>query len=143
VSPLSKIFLVLALPLIFATASCSGQHSCFGDPFSCKPYPPASNKVTPEENLRFAKFKSTVIDTYCLRCHNPQKAKKGVDLSSLDSILSRDGLVVPGDPINSDLYFVVLDNSMPPRTTLDESVKEKIRLWILGLKVIEESKVNR
>src|SRR5262245_28444869 len=61
-----------------------------------------------------------LLKKHCVECHNPDKAKSALDLTSLQSILrggDRGASVIPGRPDDSNLYkFLSADSDphMPP-----------------------------
>src|SRR5438876_7857167 len=61
-----------------------------------------------------------LLKEHCAECHNPTKAKSGLDLSSLQTILrggDRGAAVIPGRPSESHLYTFLnsdADPHMPP-----------------------------
>ena len=57
-----------------------------------------------------------LFDQSCNSCHNPDKAKGGLDLSSMPGLLaggSSGDVVVPGDGANSYLYKLVAHLEKP------------------------------
>ena len=85
----------------------------------------------------------------CAECHNPTKAKSGLDLSSLQTILrggERGAAVIPGHPDESNLYKFLSSESdphMPPgkRKPLGDEEIGLIRQWIQRLPVADPSKI--
>src|ERR1700712_4540760 len=94
----------------------------------------------------FAADKVTYVDhvlpifrNICLNCHNPDKKKAGLDLTTYQGSLagSDSGAVInPGDPDGSLLYKVVMhteEPSMPPkRDKLPDKELAAIKAWIAG-----------
>lgn len=84
-----------------------------------------------------------LLKEHCTECHNPTKAKSGLDLSSLQAILrggERGAAVVAGRPEESNLYKFLsaeADVHMPPgkREKLSEEEIGLIRTWIQKMKV--------
>ena len=82
-----------------------------------------------------------LFDQSCSSCHNPDKAKGGLDLSSMSALLaggSSGDVVVPGDGANSYLYKLVarLEKPYMPREKdkLPQAEIDLIRKWIdLGM----------
>jgi hypothetical protein len=79
-----------------------------------------------------------LLKEHCTECHNPTKAKSGLDLSSMQTILrggERGTAVVAGRPEESNLYKFLsaeADIHMPPgkRERLSEEEIALIRKWI-------------
>src|SRR5213083_1521554 len=93
----------------------------------------AQDKVTYQDNV-LPVFRNT-----CLNCHNPDKKKAGLDLSSYVSAMagSENGKVLePGDPDGSLLFRLVSRSEepfMPPKgDKIPEKDIEAIKKWILG-----------
>lgn len=57
---------------------------------------------------------STIFQDNCMPCHSAAGHRAGVDLSSYDSVMQNQGLIVPGKPEDSRLYLYV-DGSRDPR----------------------------
>ena len=84
-----------------------------------------------------------LLKEHCAECHNPAKAKSGLDVSSLQAILrggDRGTAVVAGRPDESNLYKFLsaeADIHMPPgkRERLSEEEAGLIRKWIQEMKV--------
>ena len=83
-----------------------------------------------------------LLREHCAECHNPTKAKSGLDLSSLQTILrggERGSALIPGHPDESNLYKFLSSESdphMPPgkRKPLGER-DWPIKKWIQQLPV--------
>jgi hypothetical protein len=90
---------------------------------------PGPRPVDPME-LAYQEIRRTILEPECLRCHNPTKAKGGVDVSSLAKILSKPGLLVKGNPGESALFMAVYDGAMPPGSPLDEERIQKLQTWV-------------
>ena len=89
-------------------------------------------------------FKDMILPAFqdkCISCHNQQKTKGGLDMSSYDLLLkggkSGDPILVSGEPDESALYQRITmpadhDDYMPPegKSPLSEVVVELIRWWI-------------
>ena len=92
----------------------------------------AAPKVTYEEHVL------PVFRNACLRCHNPDKAKGDLDLSTFTALLNGGGsgvIVESGDPAASLLYTVVTheeEPEMPPNGKLEPKEIEVIKNWIAG-----------
>ncbi len=75
----------------------------------------------------------------CLGCHNPDKKKGGLDLTSWQAAMNggSDGAVInPGDAEGSLLYRVIMhedEPSMPPkRDKLPQAELDMIKKWIIA-----------
>jgi hypothetical protein len=85
-----------------------------------------------------------LLKEHCAECHNPTKAKSGLDLSSLQTILrggERGAAVIPGHPDESNLYKFLsgeADTHMPPgkRKPLSEEEAGLIKKWIQEMTVV-------
>ena len=75
----------------------------------------------------------SLFQTRCIRCHNPEKHKGKLDLTSGESI-RRGGkhgpAVVAGKPDESRLWQLVRDNRMPPKEPLADTERTLLRRWI-------------
>lgn len=84
-----------------------------------------------------------LLQQHCTECHNPTKAKSGLDLTSLQGMLrggDRGPAVVPGRPADSQVYRVLdvsADPHMPPgsRRKLDDQEAGLLKAWIEKLPV--------
>src|SRR5438552_9214717 len=84
-----------------------------------------------------------LLKEHCSECHNPTKAKSGLDLSSLQTILrggDRGAAVSPGRPNESHLYKFLSSDSdphMPPakHKPLSEDEIGLIKKWIQELPI--------
>ena len=92
----------------------------------------AAPKVTFEEHVL------PVFRNACLRCHNPDKAKGDLDLSTFTALLNGGGsgvIVESGDPGASSLMKVITheeEPEMPPNGKLEDKEIEIIKNWIAG-----------
>lgn len=76
-----------------------------------------------------------IIEAKCVRCHNPNMKKAGLDLSTAQGILkgSESGRIVQaGDPEASLLFQMIEAEEMPPdeKDRLNQNQIESLRLWI-------------
>jgi hypothetical protein len=92
---------------------------------------PLRAAVTYQDNIR------PLFQSSCLNCHNPDKQKAGLDLSTYDATMdgSDNGKVIePGNPDNSLLLKVLTHDSEPfmPKggDKLPDAQIEQIRQWI-------------
>src|SRR5215210_812335 len=95
--------------------------------------PPAAAKVNFQDHVL------PVFRNACLNCHNPDKKKAGLDLSSYSAMMagSNSGKVIePGDPDGSLLYRLVMhteEPAMPPKgDKLPQKDLDTIKGWIAG-----------
>src|SRR5687767_12395210 len=93
----------------------------------------AQDKVTYQDHVL------PVLRNACLNCHNPEKKKAGLDLSSYAGAMagSENGKVLePGDPDGSLLFRLVQRTEepfMPPKgDKLPDKDLEAIKKWITG-----------
>jgi hypothetical protein len=71
----------------------------------------------------------------CAGCHNHGRASGGINLTSIESILtsaSRDGnaLVTPGSPENSLILQIIHSGEMPPQGDVGASQLKMLECWI-------------
>jgi cytochrome c553 len=74
-----------------------------------------------------------LLQARCVKCHGPDKAKVGLDLSSLEALgrgSKRGAVVLPGAPDDSPLWRQVHEESMPPDQPLPETERDLLRRWI-------------
>jgi hypothetical protein len=103
---------------------------------------PAPN--APASDAYWAAHIEPLLKEHCSECHNPTKAKSGLDLSSLQTILrggERGAAVIPGHPDESNLYKFLsgeADTHMPPgkRKPLSEEEAGLIKKWIQEMTVV-------
>lgn len=75
-----------------------------------RPMSVAADKVTYDDHVR------PLFREHCLQCHNPDKARGGLDLASYQAALaggSSGEVVVPGDPGGSSLFLVMAHEQEP------------------------------
>ena len=80
-----------------------------------------------------------ILREKCFNCHNPDKERGGLTLTSYGKIMEGGGsgkVVEPGDPDSSTLFLLASHKKephMPPKTDrLPQESLEVIRLWIAG-----------
>ncbi|MFM7132215.1 MAG: PSD1 and planctomycete cytochrome C domain-containing protein [bacterium] len=95
-----------------------------------------SNKAYADENQRFNDFIRPILQSHCISCHNPEKAKGGLDLTSHAAALAggeSGHVIIPGKPEKS-LIMEVLgyegDIQMPPAGKLSIDSINTIGKWI-------------
>ncbi|MFA6545003.1 MAG: c-type cytochrome domain-containing protein, partial [Limisphaerales bacterium] len=92
----------------------------------------SAQKVTFDEHIL------PLFKNQCLKCHNPDKPKADLDLSTFGGTMKggSSGLVVTGgDPDGSSLYKSVnhaAEPTMPPKSKLADKEIELIKKWIAG-----------
>lgn len=92
------------------------------------------------EKITFDKHIKALFKEHCLNCHNPDKSKAGLDLSSYEATLkggSSGEILKAGAPDTSLLYMTVTHHedaeAMPPKKPKLENEKIALfREWILG-----------
>ena len=81
----------------------------------------------------FNALNSQIFAPKCLRCHSGGAPAGAVDISSYFSIMSKSGLIQPGDPQSSLIYSEVESGSMPPNGPALSAIEvEGLRNWILA-----------
>ncbi len=79
-----------------------------------------------------------ILRNSCLKCHNPDKARADLDLSTFKAALAGSGsgpIVKPGEPDNSKLLKVIThqeEPTMPPNGKLGDAEIAAVRRWIEG-----------
>jgi mono/diheme cytochrome c family protein len=99
--------------------------------------------AAPGSDVLWTAHVEPLLKEHCAECHNPAKAKSGLDVSSLQTLLrggDRGTAVVAGRPDDSNLYKFLsaeADIHMPPgkRERLSEEESGLIRKWIQEMKV--------
>ena len=93
----------------------------------------AADKVTYEDHV------FPVLEQSCLNCHNPDKLKGGLDLSTYTGLMqggSGGKVAEPGDSASSSLYTTIThthENKMPPKgEKLAKKSTDLVRAWIDG-----------
>jgi WD40 repeat protein len=77
-----------------------------------------------------------VLRDECMGCHKPGKAKGGLLLTSREKAIAggdNGAAILPGDPLNSLLYQVLLpdaDDHMPPKKQLEKAAMNAVMAWI-------------
>jgi WD40 repeat protein len=92
----------------------------------------AADKVTYQDQIL------PIFRNKCLKCHNADKMKADLDLSTYDAAMQGSGngpVLVGGDPDESKLYKAVAHlekPTMPPKDKLPENEIELIKKWVAG-----------
>ena len=92
------------------------------------------------EKITFDKHIRPLMKEHCLNCHNPDKSKAGLDLSTFEATLkggSSGEIIKAGAPDSSLLYMTITHHedaeAMPPKKPKISDKKISIfREWILG-----------
>ena len=99
----------------------------------------AAEKITYDDHI------FPIFEQACMNCHNPDKAKGGLDLSSyLGAMKGSSGgkIAEPGDGASSSLFKVITHTAepvMPPEgDKLDKKQADLVRAWIDGLETCAE-----
>jgi WD40 repeat protein len=92
-----------------------------------------------QEKITYDDHVFPILEQSCLNCHNPDKKKGDLDLSSYPALLiggSGGKVVIPGDGASSRLYTVTTgseDPVMPPKgDRIERKASDLIRAWIDG-----------
>ncbi len=93
----------------------------------------AEDKVTYQDHVR------PIFENKCFSCHNPDKAKGGLDLTTYSAALSGGGsgqVILSGEPGNSKIFNVIThaeEPVMPPKgEKMDGSDLDVIGKWLAG-----------
>src|SRR4051812_7461997 len=79
-----------------------------------------------------------ILRKHCLNCHNPDKSRSDLDVSTYQKLLaggSSGEAVKPGSPDQSLLYRVVshqVEPNMPPKGKIPDADLAVIKKWIEG-----------
>jgi WD40 repeat protein len=110
-------------------APCAALVIAFAAPSSAH----AQEKVTYQDHVL------PIFRNACNNCHNPDKKKAGLDLTTFQSTLAggdNGSVINAGDPSGSKLYKVIThadEPTMPPkRDKLAQAELETVRKWIAG-----------
>src|SRR3954463_14940724 len=94
---------------------------------------PGAPKVTYQDNVL------PIFRNACLNCHNPDKKKGGLDISSYSAAMAGSDsqkVIVPGDPDGSMLYRCVMHIDEPKMPQKADKLPQKdldlIKQWIAG-----------
>src|SRR3954469_4520548 len=94
---------------------------------------PGAPKVTYQDNVL------PIFRNACLNCHNPDKKKGGLDISSYSAAMAGSDsqkVIIPGDPDASVLYKLVTHADEPKMPQKADKLPQKdldlIKQWIAG-----------
>ena len=95
--------------------------------------------ISGAEKITYQNHIFPILEQSCLNCHNPDKMKGDLDLSSYPAVLaggSGGKVVIPGDGASSKLYSVTCgleEPEMPPKgDPIDRESSDLLRAWIDG-----------
>ena len=92
----------------------------------------AQDKITYEDHVL------PILRNACLKCHNPDKMRADLDLSTYNALMKGGGggeVVAGGDADGSFLYQVIThaeEPTMPPNGKLSDKEIEVFKKWIVG-----------
>ena len=118
---------------LLALAACGTDDDGGGASTPAAPQPPPGTTPAPSSQATFSSLYANIFAPRCLSCHNPGNMNGNVDLTSHQSIMNsqHQNLVVPGDPLRSDLNNAVATNRMPKNgPPLSAAEKLAIFTWI-------------
>jgi hypothetical protein len=104
------------MPLAVVVALCAGRSSAADAPSYTRDVKP-------------------FVEKYCLECHGGKETKKGIDVSSVATMLKGRNIVVPGSPERSRFVLTMTGGGkqMPPRKYGKTPTKDEIAMiktWI-------------
>ncbi|WP_027078731.1 c-type cytochrome domain-containing protein [Maribacter antarcticus] len=133
-----KILQVTLIGLIFATGHYGGMVT-HGENFLALPSEKRANKI-PENPLLYKDVVGRILENKCVSCHNPNKTKGGLLMTSLDALLAGGEVgntIQPGNPEESEMirrvHLPIEDEEhMPPedKQALNEQEIEILERWI-------------
>ncbi len=92
-----------------------------------------------EDKINFDDHIRPIFQNRCVNCHNADKLKGGLDLSSYRSAMAGSSggeVLLPGNPDDSLLYLVVMhleEPTMPPKQDkLEDQQLDMLKRWIVG-----------
>lgn len=96
-------------------------------------------EVSAQEKITYQDHVLPLIENHCAKCHNPDKKKGDLDLTSYNGTIKGGGsgpAVVSGNPDSSKLWRSVMqveDPTMPPnKSKLPDKELDVFKKWILG-----------
>src|SRR5262249_31664829 len=94
-----------------------------------------SGRANAADAPSYTKDVKPFLEKYCLECHGGRETKKGIDVSSIASLMKSRSFVVPGMPERSRLVLTMTGGGkqMPPRKygkTPTKAEIDMIRAWI-------------
>jgi len=102
---------------------------------------PDGVKLTPQKRLpkkiSFVNDVQPILEINCLKCHRKDKADGKLRLDTFEHAFAKDDVIVPGDPVASDLWYLCTlpmddEDRMPPEENepLDPADLFMLRRWI-------------
>ena len=102
---------------------------------------PNGVKLTPKKRLpkkiTFANDVQPILEINCLKCHRKDKADGKLRLDTFEHAFAKEDVIVPGDPVASDLWFLCTlpmddEDRMPPEENdpLEPADLFMLRRWI-------------
>ncbi len=102
---------------------------------------PDGVKLTPQKRLpqkiSFVNDVQPILEINCLKCHRKDKAEGKLRLDTFEHAFAKDDVIVPGDPVASELWFLCTlpmddEDRMPPEENdlLDPADLFMLRRWI-------------
>jgi hypothetical protein len=92
----------------------------------------AATETLPSETMvSFSQDILPILNRSCTRCHGGTRKEKGLDLRNYEAIMagSTNGpVVIPGDPDNSPLVYLVVQGKMPKRGA--KLTPEEVQIFI-------------
>ena len=102
------------------------------------------------EKITYARHIRPIFQDNCFKCHNPDKEKGGLNLTTMSAVMVGGGsgqVVVPGDPDDSLLYLQMThaeEPFMPPKSSKRPDAElALVRQWIEGGLLETDSSVAR
>jgi len=92
----------------------------------------AQDKVTYQDHIL------PLVETHCSKCHNPDKLKGDLDLTSFNGTIKGGGsgqVVISGNPDSSKLWKAIMhaeEPTMPPNKKLADKELDVFKKWIAG-----------
>ena len=101
---------------------------------------PPPRDVTLKQNPGFRQDIQSILNDFCVKCHNPNDPHKGLSLDTYEGIMKGEkegSVIIPGQPQQSTLLKVIKQD-MPPASrmpfhqeTLTPNRIQNIENWIL------------
>jgi hypothetical protein len=133
-----KILQVTLIGLILATGHYGGMVT-HGEDFLALPSEKRANKI-PKNPLLYKDVVGRILENKCVSCHNPNKTKGGLLMTSLDALLAGGEVgntIQPGNPEESEMirrvHLPIEDEEhMPPegKQALNKQEIEILERWI-------------
>jgi len=135
---ITKVLQVVLVGLIFATGHYGGMVT-HGEDFLALPTEKRADEI-PENPLVYNDVVGRILDNKCVSCHNPNKTKGGLLMTSLDALLAGGEVgntILPGNPEESEMIRRVHlpmedEEHMPPdgKQPLNEQEIQILERWI-------------